>query len=150
MRVPGVNAFARSANVSWREPSCERKKEHALEVIQRSILIEAPVAVVYRHWRGLGEDGGLAPEIARAQVTADEPDRRLCWEAAGAQVRAIETTFAPLEGDCTWMVFRAELAGGPGAGEGEVTSLSRTIAEALRDARDQIEGQYSESAKGIG
>lgn len=136
--------------------------------IQRAVLVESPPATAYQVWKDIESypsffEGiaGIAPiqegaytwrshedaggDLTRVmRIVEDEAPYRLHWRNEGAPERDCLVTFAPLEGDACWMVFKMELDTGD-AGEDQAEVLSRAgrrLQCTLLNARKRIEAAY--------
>lgn len=123
-----------------------------LALIQRSILIEAPAPTVYAFWRTEGLSRAfLTPDERPAQLPAsrlatDDKNRCLAWSLKSGPTREAQMTFAPLEGNATWLVFTAQWEATNGAIDiaDAIGNLTRQVDRGLRAARDLIESRVGQ------
>ncbi len=118
-----------------------------LTLIRRSILIEAPTPYVYGFWRSEGlASVFLTPEESPAplppwSLEADDENCRLAWTFGTGPTREARMTFAPLEGNATWLVFTADWEAPDGIEETGPTidELTCQVDRGLHTTRDLIE-----------
>jgi len=123
-----------------------------LALIQRSILIEAPAPAVYAFWRTEGltraflvADERPAP-LPASRLETDDKNRCLAWSLKTGPTREAQMTFAPLEGNATWLVFTAQWEAPNGMVDiaDAIADLTRQVDSGLRVARDLIESRVAE------
>ncbi len=123
-----------------------------MALIQRSILIEAPAPAVYAFWRTEGltraflmPDERPAP-LPASRLEIDDKNRCLAWSLKTGPTREAQMTFAPLEGDATWLVFTAQWEAPNGVLDiaDAISGLTRQVDRGLRAARDLIETRVAE------
>jgi uncharacterized membrane protein len=137
--------------------------EVGLATIQRSLLIEAPVAVSFTFWcdfeafpqfieplsrvvmRGPDDSvwelaGGEGPREVLVRVIQREPERLLQWEFDSGPQRQVTVTFAPLEGGATWFTYTLEYDAPEATDRSRMLDgVSRRLDRELRHARELIE-----------
>jgi uncharacterized membrane protein len=138
--------------------------------IQRSLLIEAPISVSYSFFNDFTRYPSFMEDVAHVSldhtdrmtwdrrengdtvpvevlVVERREERQIAWRASRGPERAAVITFAPLEGDATWVTFTLDYETDEAEGDvaGQLTSVSRRIDRELRQARELIEHDYVES-----
>ena len=123
-----------------------------LALIQRSILIEAPATAVYAFWRNQGLTSAFLTSDERpvplpaSRLEIDDTNRCLAWSLKSGPTREAQMTFAPLEGDATWLVFNAQWEAPDGMIDiaHAIGELTRQVDRGLRAARDLIESRIAQ------
>jgi uncharacterized membrane protein len=135
--------------------------------VQRSILVEAPVADSFAFWsdtenfhtfmEGVGAVTRLDSETVRwrahtedgpreweTTLALDAPARTISWSHADGRETGMTITFAPLEGNSCWIVCTIEVdTAGMGGDLAELLGrTSRRLERDMRSARDHIEQRY--------
>ena len=138
--------------------------------MQRSILVEAPVADSFAfwsdienfhnfmegvegvtrldsstvRWRAHTDDG---PREWETTIALDASGRALGWSHSDGRESSMAITFAPLEGNSCWMVCTVDIdTDGMGGDLAELLGrTSRRLERDMRAARDHIEERYQAS-----